>query len=416
MFIAASGSNWRPRVGRYRRSASSGAPARSPPSTFAAMCPSPNRLTRRPAETNTASAYSRRGRHPSRSDNGDPGDARPMAGICEANRRLRTGSSLATLRTAPRSSQPCARRIPGRGRGLSQPPGHPRGAVRAGRQHHHRRPHHRRSHGGDARPADHHRQPARRRRNRRHPPGREKCARRLHHRARLHRHAGHRPVAVSQCRLRRAQGFRADRPHRHRAEHARGPSVVPGAFGAGADRLCQGEPRQGQLRLGRRRHRRPCRRRAIGATSRHQAHPHPLQGNRAGHDRPPRRPHPDVVRAGAGGTRERQAAGCCASRGDEHHAFGARAGCADHRRESGLPGYEAVLRYGLAAPAGTPRPIVDRLNKELKAALASKRCATASPIEGAEPLPSTPEEYGADIDREETQWSKVVKASGAKPE
>ena len=37
-------------------------------------------------------------------------------------------------------------------------------------------------------------------------------------------------------------------------------------------------------------------------------------------------------------------------------------------------------------------------------------------IEGAEPLPSTPAEYAADIDREETQWSKVVKASGAKAE
>jgi len=37
-------------------------------------------------------------------------------------------------------------------------------------------------------------------------------------------------------------------------------------------------------------------------------------------------------------------------------------------------------------------------------------------IEGAEPLPSTPEEYGADIDREEAQWSNVVKTSGAKPE
>ena len=84
--------------------------------------------------------------------------------------------------------------------------------------------------------------------------------------------------------------------------------------------------------------------------------------------------------------------------------------------ESGLPGYEAVLRYGLAAPAGTPRPIVDRLNKELNAALASKEVRDRLAVEGAEPLPSTPEEYGADIDREEAQWSKVVKASGAKPE
>jgi tripartite-type tricarboxylate transporter receptor subunit TctC len=84
--------------------------------------------------------------------------------------------------------------------------------------------------------------------------------------------------------------------------------------------------------------------------------------------------------------------------------------------ESGVTGFEAVLRYGLVAPAGTPRAIVDRLNKELKAALASDDLRRRLAIEGAEPLPSTPEEYGADIDREETQWAKVVKASGAKAE
>jgi tripartite-type tricarboxylate transporter receptor subunit TctC len=84
--------------------------------------------------------------------------------------------------------------------------------------------------------------------------------------------------------------------------------------------------------------------------------------------------------------------------------------------ESGLPGYEAVLRYGLAAPTGTPRSIIDRLNKELNVALASKEVRDRLAVEGAEPLPSTPEEYGVDIDREEAQWSKVVKASGAKPE
>jgi tripartite-type tricarboxylate transporter receptor subunit TctC len=81
-----------------------------------------------------------------------------------------------------------------------------------------------------------------------------------------------------------------------------------------------------------------------------------------------------------------------------------------------LPGFEAVLRYGLAAPAGTPRPIIDRLDKDLRTVLMSEEVRSRLAIEGAEPLPSTPEEYGADIDREEAQWSKVVKASGAKPE
>ena len=84
--------------------------------------------------------------------------------------------------------------------------------------------------------------------------------------------------------------------------------------------------------------------------------------------------------------------------------------------ESGVPGFEAVLRYGFVAPAGTPRPIIDRLNKTLQATLASDEVRNRLAVEGAEPLPSTPEEYAADIDREEMQWSKVIKASGAKAE
>jgi tripartite-type tricarboxylate transporter receptor subunit TctC len=84
--------------------------------------------------------------------------------------------------------------------------------------------------------------------------------------------------------------------------------------------------------------------------------------------------------------------------------------------EAALPGFEAVLRYGLVAPPGTPRPVIARLNSALNIALGSDDVRSHLAIEGAEPLPSTPEEYAADIDREETQWSKVVKASGAKAE
>jgi tripartite-type tricarboxylate transporter receptor subunit TctC len=80
--------------------------------------------------------------------------------------------------------------------------------------------------------------------------------------------------------------------------------------------------------------------------------------------------------------------------------------------ESGLPGYEAVLRYGLVAPAGTPRPVIERLNKALNTALASEEVKKRLALDGAEPQPGTPESYAADIDREETQWAKVVKAIG----
>jgi tripartite-type tricarboxylate transporter receptor subunit TctC len=84
--------------------------------------------------------------------------------------------------------------------------------------------------------------------------------------------------------------------------------------------------------------------------------------------------------------------------------------------ESGLPGYEAALRYGLVAPAGTPRPIIERLNKELRVALAAPDVRERLATDGAEVLPSSPEEYAADIDREETTWSKVVNALGLKGE
>jgi tripartite-type tricarboxylate transporter receptor subunit TctC len=82
----------------------------------------------------------------------------------------------------------------------------------------------------------------------------------------------------------------------------------------------------------------------------------------------------------------------------------------------GVPGFEAVLRYGFVAPPGTPRAIIERLNAALNAALASDDVRKRLAIDGAEPLPGTPADYASDIDREETQWSKVVKASGAKAE
>jgi tripartite-type tricarboxylate transporter receptor subunit TctC len=84
--------------------------------------------------------------------------------------------------------------------------------------------------------------------------------------------------------------------------------------------------------------------------------------------------------------------------------------------EAGIPGFEASLYYGLVAPAGTPRPIVDKLNKALRTALATDEVRKRLSTDGAEPTPSSPEEYAAQIDREEAKWSKVVKDSGAKAE
>jgi tripartite-type tricarboxylate transporter receptor subunit TctC len=84
--------------------------------------------------------------------------------------------------------------------------------------------------------------------------------------------------------------------------------------------------------------------------------------------------------------------------------------------EAALPGFEAVLHYGIVAPAGTPRPVVDRLNAAMRTALSSPEVLARLDIDGAEAFPSTPEQYAADIDREETKWSEIVRRSGAKAE
>jgi tripartite-type tricarboxylate transporter receptor subunit TctC len=84
--------------------------------------------------------------------------------------------------------------------------------------------------------------------------------------------------------------------------------------------------------------------------------------------------------------------------------------------ESGLSGFEVVQYYGLAAPAGTPRPIVERLNKELQVILKSEAMKQRLLAEGSEPAPGTPEDYGANIHREEGKWATLVKKFGVKLE
>lgn len=84
--------------------------------------------------------------------------------------------------------------------------------------------------------------------------------------------------------------------------------------------------------------------------------------------------------------------------------------------ESGLPGFEAIQYYGLAAPGGTPRPIVDRINKELRAILTSDEMKKHLIADGSDPAPSTPEEYGDNIKREEGKWSALVQKLGLKLE
>jgi tripartite-type tricarboxylate transporter receptor subunit TctC len=84
--------------------------------------------------------------------------------------------------------------------------------------------------------------------------------------------------------------------------------------------------------------------------------------------------------------------------------------------ESALPGFSAAIRYGLAAPAGTSAAIVDRLARELRAAVMSEDVQERMLSEGAQPMASTPAEYAAEIDSEERKWSALVKSLNLKME
>jgi tripartite-type tricarboxylate transporter receptor subunit TctC len=84
--------------------------------------------------------------------------------------------------------------------------------------------------------------------------------------------------------------------------------------------------------------------------------------------------------------------------------------------ESGMPGFEAVLHYGLLAPGGTPKEIVDKLSAELRKLVDTDEVKQRIHAEGGDPMISTPAEYAADIDKEETKWGGLVRKLNLKVE
>ncbi|MDP2409552.1 MAG: tripartite tricarboxylate transporter substrate binding protein [Pseudolabrys sp.] len=84
--------------------------------------------------------------------------------------------------------------------------------------------------------------------------------------------------------------------------------------------------------------------------------------------------------------------------------------------ESGLPGFDAELRYGVMAPAGTPKEIVEKLSAELRKLVETDDVKKRIRMEGGDPLTSTAAEYTVDIDREEKKWGNLVRKLGLKVE
>jgi tripartite-type tricarboxylate transporter receptor subunit TctC len=84
--------------------------------------------------------------------------------------------------------------------------------------------------------------------------------------------------------------------------------------------------------------------------------------------------------------------------------------------ESGLPDYEAGSWYGILAPAGTPREVIDRLHGAIVKALRQPDVSKRLAAEGAEPIGSTPEEFAAHIKAEIARVASVVRAAGIRIE
>lgn len=83
--------------------------------------------------------------------------------------------------------------------------------------------------------------------------------------------------------------------------------------------------------------------------------------------------------------------------------------------EAGVPGYLATIWIGMVAPKGTPRPIVELLNREINKIIARPDIKEAWEKQDAKPDPMTPEEFGAHIEAEITKWAKLIKTNNIQP-
>jgi len=84
--------------------------------------------------------------------------------------------------------------------------------------------------------------------------------------------------------------------------------------------------------------------------------------------------------------------------------------------EAGVKDYEATIWLGIMAPAGTPKPIVDRLNAEIGKIVARPDVKKAWNEQGAEPMAMTPAEFEKFLNADIAKWAHVVKVAGVKPD
>lgn len=84
--------------------------------------------------------------------------------------------------------------------------------------------------------------------------------------------------------------------------------------------------------------------------------------------------------------------------------------------ESGVPGYEAVGWYGMAAPAGTPEALVTRMNREVNALLEKPLLKERMSAQGSDPLAMTPAAFQARIAEDRARWARVIRDGNIRPD
>jgi tripartite-type tricarboxylate transporter receptor subunit TctC len=82
--------------------------------------------------------------------------------------------------------------------------------------------------------------------------------------------------------------------------------------------------------------------------------------------------------------------------------------------EAGVQGYDASSWFGLLAPAGTPQAVVDKIQRDVAAALKQESVRTQLQAQGATPSGNTPAQFKQFMAQESAKWAEVVKKSGAK--
>ena len=84
--------------------------------------------------------------------------------------------------------------------------------------------------------------------------------------------------------------------------------------------------------------------------------------------------------------------------------------------EAGVPGYEVLGWNGILAPAATPRPIVEQLNREIRAVLDEPEVKQKLAQQGADPAPADPESFARLIRDDVAKWADVIRSAGIQPD